>query len=406
MKYRNSSPAIMIFFFLLFSTIVFSCNNSASVVELKREQLFSISYGILEDQLNLFNLEGSAPPLKTRIVMRDGIFFVSNGNAGKIMIMSSFGDLLSMVYNPERNPPPMVLGDSDGYSKARSAKTHPLLAPGEIAVDSKRTIFVEDRVPENRRSYDNDLQASLDYVVLRFSREGDYMDYLGQEGLGGTPFPRLSSLSIASDDDCIVICMSGKGWSIFRFDHKGSLLSTLFLGREDLPRPPEEKDSIASLDKILPAPGNKSLIIKVDYYREVIDPDTHTQAGIDFSSSWAWFMDGINGNYTERLELPFFESAQGQNKEEPSVLRAWELAGSAGDTIYLSASDEGNTYYGLYDIKNKTTRRYSLRIDPEETLYTAFAISPEGILSGLLGTKYEARFVWWRFDRMLKGLSR
>ncbi len=398
-------PAIMLLCIIALLPL-FSCAVSSTVVELKREQLFSIQYGVLEDQLNLFNLEGNSPALKTRIDMRDGIFFVSNGNAGKILILSSFGDLLSMVYNPDRNPAPLLLGNPDGSSKARSAKAHPLLAPGEIAVDSKRTILVEDRVPESRRSYDDELKASLEYVILRFSREGEYMDYLGQEGLGGTAFPRLTSLSIDDNDDCIVICLSGKGWSIFRFDNKGSLLSSLFLGREDLPRPPEEKDSIASLDKILPVKNGRSLIVKIDYYKEVIEPDTHTQAGIEFSSSWIWFMDGINGIYTERQELPSFESLKDSSKDEPAVVRSWELFGIAGDTVYLSAIDEDNSYYGLYDIKSKTTKRYSVRIDPDETLYTAFSLSPEGILSGLLASRYEARFVWWRFDRMLKGISK
>jgi len=29
----------------------------------------------------------------------------------------------------------------------------------------------------------------------------------------------------------------------------------------------------------------------------------------------------------------------------------------------------------------------------------------EGILSAILGSRYEARFVWWRFDRLIGGLA-
>jgi hypothetical protein len=36
--------------------------------------------------------------------------------------------------------------------------------------------------------------------------------------------------------------------------------------------------------------------------------------------------------------------------------------------------------------------------------YTAFSLSPDGILSAMLGSPYEARFVWWRFDKMIGGL--
>jgi len=383
-----------------------SCGDSHAVTELNREQLFSLGYGVLEDQLNLFNLDGRAPPQKTRVAMRDGIFFVSNGNAAKVLTLSSFGDLLAMIYNPERNPAPLILSASDGSAQGRVAKQYPFLAPGEIAVDSRRTIFVEDRVPETRRSYDDDLKASLEYVVLRFSRDGDYLDYLGQEGIGGTPFPRIASLSIGARDECVVVSLTGSGWSIFRFDTKGTLVSTIMLGRDELPRPPEEEGSIASMDTIVVAPDGEGLIVKVDYYRELIDPETHTQAGINFSSSWAWVMNGVSGAYTDRFELPSFESLAARPRGESAVSRAWQLVGAASGTLFITATDDGATYYGLYDLRSKTTRRFLLRIDPDETMYAAFALSPEGILSGLLGSRYEARFAWWRFDRVLGGLAR
>lgn len=405
-----------------------SCGDARSVTELQREQLFSLGYGVLEDQLNLFSLDGKAPPQKTRVAMRDGIFFVSNGNAAKVMTLSSFGDLLAMVYNPERNPPPLTLavadasapaqgatqapspgsspGSTPGTMQGRIAKAYPFASPGEIAVDSKRTIFVEDRVPETRRSYDDELKASLEFVVLRFSRDGDYLDYLGQEGVGGTPFPRIASLSIDAKDECVVVCLTGSGWSIFRFDPKGTLVSTIMLGRDDLPRPPEEQGAIASMDKIIAAQGDSGLVAKVDYYRELVDAETHTQAGIAFSSSWAWLMDPVTGAYTERVELPTFESLAERTRDEAPIPRAWELAGAAAGALFLTAADEGATYYGLFDLRTRTTRRFLLRVDPDETMYATFSLSPEGILSGLLGSRYEARFAWWRFDRMLGGLTR
>ncbi len=385
-----------------------SCPESRTVTELQREQLFSVGYGVLEDQLNLFSLDGEAPPQKTRLAMRDGIFFVSNGNAAKVLTLSSFGDLLAMVYNPDRNPPPLTLQPSDagGAAQGRTAKPYPFTAPGEIAVDSKRTIFVEDRVPDSRRSYDEAMRASLEYVVLRFSRDGEYLDYLGQEGVGGTPFPMLTGLYIAANDDCVVICLTGSGWTAFRFDPRGVLLSTIAIKRDDLPRPQEESGNIASMDKIMAAPDGSGLILKVDYYRELIDQETHTQAGIEFSSSWAWVMDGATGNYVERYELPTFESMVDGKGDESRVSRAWELAGAAADTLFLSAADDdGSTYYGLFDVRSKSMRRFSLRIDPEETLYASFSLSPDGILSAILGSRYEARFVWWRFDKVLGGLA-
>ncbi len=92
--------------------------------------------------------------------------------------------------------------------------------------------------------------------------------------------------------------------------------------------------------------------------------------------------------------------------DEDHIPRAWELAGAAAGVIFLSAADDdGSTYYGLFNTDSRTMKRFSLMIEPDETLYAAFSLSPEGILSAILGSRYEARFVWWRFDKMQGGLA-
>jgi len=246
-----------------------SCSNNRAVETLKREQLFTMSYGILEDQLNLFTLKGNAPPLKTRLAMRDGIFYIVNGNAGKILTTSSFGDLLAMIYNPERNPPPIVLKmvdpalpvDAASAPRTRSAISYPFNEPGEIAVNSKRSLFVEDRMPEERRSRDGTTGAELEYVVVRFASDGTYMDYLGQEGVGGTPFPFISGVYITAGDECIVVTVIPDAWTIFMFDERGSLMSTITIRRDELPHPQaDDKHAggealIASMDGIFPDPA-------------------------------------------------------------------------------------------------------------------------------------------------------
>lgn len=384
-----------------------SCADRKTVQVLQREQLFTIGYGVLEDQLNLFSVPGGGPPLKTSLAMRDGIFFISNGNAAKLLTLSSFGDLLAMVYNPERNPKPAILKEETGATglQGRSAKEYAFNAPGEITVDSKRTVFVADRVPEERRSYDQASQASLENVVLRFSRDGDYLDYLGQEGVGGTPFPFITGLYMTPADECVVVSITGEGWSVFWFDPRGMLLSTTTVRRDELPASPDDASLIPSLEAIAAAPDGSGLVLKVDYYREIVDAETKTRAGIEFAQSLAWILDRGTGAYREPYEIPAFESISAVKAGEQPVPRSWDFAGTAAGAVFLSSTDEdGSTYYAIYDMGSRTLKRFALRIDPEEMLYTAFSLSPEGILSAILGTRYEARVVWWRFDRVMGGL--
>jgi hypothetical protein len=400
---RSASVALSVFFTLF----LVSCSERDPVSLLQREQLFSLGYGVLEDQVNLFSIDGQAPSLKTRLAMRDGIFFLSNGNASKIMAFSSFGDLLMMIYNPDSNPEPVILKQAvpDVPSQGRVARTYPLNAPGAIAVDSRRTIFVEDRVPETRTMYDPDLNASLEYVVLRFSRDGEFLDYLGQEGIGGTPFPLIAGIYITEADECAVVTMSGEGWSVYWFDRSGFLVSNVMVRRSALPMPGNPDGLIASYDGIVPAPDGLGLLVKIDYFREIIDQETRTKAGIEFVNSMVWRMNHLNGDYVETYELPPFESMSAIRSGEKVVPRSWDFSGAAAGNLFLSAVDEdGHTYYALYEMAARAMRRFALGIEADELRYVTFSLAPEGILSALLGSSYEARIVWWRFDRLTGGL--
>jgi hypothetical protein len=42
-----------------------------------------------------------------------------------------------------------------------------------------------------------------------------------------------------------------------------------------------------------------------------------------------------------------------------------------------------------------------IQVRNDELEYNTFNLSAEGILSGLVATNWEARFVWWRTDRLL-----
>jgi hypothetical protein len=385
-------------------------------VAVKREQLFTLGYGPAEDQLDLFQIDSGEAPLKTGLTMREGIFYIANGAGAKVVRYSSFGDPLSMIYNPDKNPEPIVLkavappkGNSagapirDSGGLGRNALPYPFRAVGEVAVDSNQTVYVEDRLPTERRVQDKDSGAILDHVVLRFDKDGQFKDYLGQEGIGGTPFPYIIGLYTQASDDCVVVSMTQSGWLVHWFDKGGVLLSSLRLPRAELPLPDNGQGLISSLDKILPDMSGRNLLIKVDYYKEAQDPATKTSAGVEFASSWIYRMDLKDGRYVDRWQIRAIEktakSAEGQTIK---YSRVPSLLGAAGRSFFfIFADDDGKTYISTFDRSTRDTGRYSIDIAPDELYYDAYYLSPEGVLCALLGTKYEARLVWWRFDRII-----
>jgi hypothetical protein len=76
--------------------------------------------------------------------------------------------------------------------------------------------------------------------------------------------------------------------------------------------------------------------------------------------------------------------------------------GVAGrDFFFIYANDDGRTYISTFDRITRQTVRYALDIAADELFYDAFYLSREGVLCALLATEYEARVVWWRFDKLL-----
>jgi hypothetical protein len=403
-RYAKNSKTLVLA--ALLAATLFSCAHKDESVAVSREQLFTLGYGKAEDQLDLFQAKAQAAPLKTCFSMREGIFYVANGNSAKLVRYSSFGDVLSMIYNPERNPEPLLLKTQSGKeASGRSAIQYPFRAVGEVAVDSRQNIYIEDRLPPERRVYDKELDSNLDYVVLRFDKDGQAQDYLGLEGLGGTPFPYISAIYVTPADDCIVVSLTQSFYLVNWFDSRGFVKRSLRMRRDSLPQPQNGKNLIASLDRIAPDSDGKALVVKIDYYKNSVDPSTKSEAGVEFAGSWAYHMDPATGTISDRWEIPALDrvvkNSDGSSQHE---IRIPEFLGMADHRLFfLSAADGDKSEVSVFDTVTHVTSRYSIDISQDELYFSSLYLSPDGILCALLGTKYEARIVWWRFDKLLGG---
>ena len=145
---------------IIFGFIIISNSSckAAATGAIEREDLFSLEIGPMEDQIALYKLDGNRGIRKTGFTMRDGLFFIADGNSQKIVRYNSYGDLLFMIYNDETNPAPITLRTniSSDEQATRWAYSHPLEEPGWITVDSRKHIFVEDRLPSQEHRFDPD----------------------------------------------------------------------------------------------------------------------------------------------------------------------------------------------------------------------------------------------------------
>jgi hypothetical protein len=397
--------------FIIFCFIVlFASCSGGQVPPVAREDLFTLEIGRLEDQIDLFNLEGSRNIPKTALAMRDGLFYISNGNGQKVVRYTSYGDLLFMIYNEETNPRPLTLKTDTGGNDVvtRWAHTYPLREGGAITVDTRKHIYVEDRFPYERHSYDAENKALLDSLVLHFDETGRFVEYLGQEGIGGTPFPRINGLYASERNELAVICRYSTGWNIYWFDPDGTMLYLIPVKNDGIPIPQDRPDTLAQVDTIIAAPDKRQLFMKVDYYHTTYDESTNTRSGAEPDSSVVWTMDIETGTYIDTIEVPFFEMSSGQNRRQSEKLLYSMMAVIRDGRLFLSFPVDGG--YSLLILGkdsggNLVQRRGFIQVNNDELQFNAFNVSEEGILSGLLATEWEAKLVWWRTDRIAAELS-
>ncbi len=374
--------------------LLWACDGSSTSV-LERENLFRLEIGRLEDQLDLFAIDGVLPPEKNRVVMRDGLFFVSNGVSNKIMVFNSYGDLLSLYYRPDANPEPVslaIVDDADGAESTRFAVPYPFRRTGEIAVDRNKSIAIVDRLSIERTVDDTELGVRLDNVVLRFDDNGRFIDYLGQEGVGGTPFPVIDAMRYNAFDELTVVCTTTRSRIVYVYTAEGDLMYRAEIRFDRLPVPAPDSDDVAVLDEVVPGYDRREVFLKVSYFRPSIDDQTGKQYGIYFDHARIYWINLDTGLYEGYVTIPDANDAQ------------YELLGVArNDQMFLAArTEEGATELVILNAEGRVVRRRTLDIDEIDLVQRQLHLDASGILSAMLVYSDRVELSWWRTDRLLQ----
>lgn len=401
MKRPHASLIVFLFIFLA----LFSSCSKQSASGIDRVKLFTLSYGRFEDQIDLFQLSSGQTGPDSQLFMKDGMFYVVNSGAKKILQLTSFGDLLAVYYNPETNPPPSftALSLETPGATTRKAVAYPFNHPVFITVDNQKRLFVVDEVPQERQEFDNDEQVLLRNVVLRFDSDGDFVDYLGQEGPGGTPFPPVSGIYSTERNELVVVTKSQTGTKVFWYNPEGNLLFRVPVLNRSLPTPYETSlEAYPSLEKIIPDSQSRTLYLKIDYYTETVDEATKANAGISFDRSAVYPFSIDNGKFGERIDLPVYEGVDKDKLGTFAYKKPYELLGITGSGwVFLSTPSENGYVLEIMDKRTHRIHKRSLTVLPEELMYNALHLSPDGIISALLATEFEAPVVWWRTDEII-----
>lgn len=358
-------------------------------------------------------LQGEAVRMKTRILMRDGLFYISNGNASKIMEFTGYGDILSLYYNPDQNPEPFLLRQTTEEEQEltnRRAYPYPFQELGEIGVTSDNMLLVEDKVSKVQEEYDQDIRAMLNRVVLRFDEEGRYVDYLGQEGIGGTPFPYIHSIQVTARDQIVVISRSVEHWLVFWYTKNGSLLYRATISRNKLPVP-ENSELLPSLGTVTADVDEHLLYLKVDYYGSA---DAESEASgsenakktVAFQKSRIWWYNLEQEEFSGYVDIPkkIEEFQLSEFEESEKVNKLYSFIGNSQGNVFFLMTHNKNELFELVMLlrDGSVLNRSYIEIPEKKVEYRDFNLSHTGVLSALLVREYSADVVWWRTDKILE----
>ena len=387
------------------AVLMAGCGSRTTIPKGIRTELFSIGYGLADNQLSISpSGKGSLD-----LTMDGGIFHLLDGAGGKVVKYSSYGDILAILYDEQKSLKPKLI-------PAIPVTGQRFNQPSNIAIDSRQTLLVADR-----QSFSSPGTAgqspvpSSGWIIRRFAQGGKELPPLGREGPGGTAFDTVISLWTLEDDTLVVVSVSQEGRILSRFSRSGQLMTVLDLPDDSLPEAPELVSSIkgkaglrlhASLDGVAGYSGNRGfeIVLKLDYYMEHFDPSIGIGTDMEYAGTWIVTLDGSSGKNLTMMRVPLRVEKEGIP----------ELAGVRDGLVYLlssgsaqaappqgaSAARDGGAWTGgrileIIDSEGKVRDRYRLELPPDARAVPVLKLASTGQVYALVLCAASAVAVWW-----------
>lgn len=355
--------------------LLFSCSQKKNAV-LEKEEMFSLSYGKFDDSIYPF--------AENRIAMNDGFFYLSDSVLGKVMKFNSYGDLLILDFNTDKNLKQLLVANNDGTTPSNKASfPSELISPKQIAVNNDQSYFVSDTLPDYQNLWSPDLNCMLTDTVICFDSHGKTIAKLGQDGRDSEPFPQIIRLETTDNKMLAVHTLSPVGQIVYLFDSNLKVLNKIKINPENIPHINKE-NQIISLDSISCSKTDNKLFVKVDYY-------LGSDNDIDFFKSSVCCYDISQNKFIWNIDIP-----------ESNTL--YQLLGVNGnDMIYLLSPSESSVYNLLImDGDRGEIANIPLKIDLNGIQQSDIALSNQGIITGLFALEDKVSVVWWRSDKLVK----
>ena len=353
-----------------------ACSRSSDA-GLEKKTMFTLPYGVLDDELT--------PLANSKVAMNDGFFYIIDSSLAKMMKFNSYGDLLMLQYNQEKNPVQILVHNTeDNIPSNKAAVPFPYREPTQIAVTDSQAFFVADILPDVEALWSDEYSCMLTSTVHCFDPHGKLICDLGQEGRSGvTPFSRITRLEATDSRHLVVHTQTPKGQVIYWFDENFKLLYSVLSDNSILPQE-EIANHIVEIDSLATSRTEPLLFIKAEFY-------TENGEDIEFYKTAVFCYDITLEKCIWSMDIPAVETL-------------YQLLGVYGkDQIYLVSPDDNDTYNLLIlDGQKSIAVNTPLAFGHKDIQLLELNLGSHGIITALIAYEDEVSAVWWRSDKLLK----
>ena len=386
----------------------FSCSKNETIQSISETQLFTLEYGKFAHQLSVTDLN-NVGNVSYGIAMQDGFFYIVDGESQKIMELNSYGDLLTLFYNEDSETANLLEASKRPEESIRHEISYPFTYPGPIAIDSNKNIYVVSSIPKDRQEQSEDGSMLYCQTVLRMSRDGTNIEYIGQQGPGGTPFPYIKRIFTTTKDELVVVCISTEGTVVYWYTKDGFLKYMIPISKSTIPLIKGQNDNseiFISLGNVVPDPVNYKLYVHVDYYSTYFDEDSKVQSGVNFIRTLLYPFDIENGLYEDPLVIPAYEESVVSDYSKLIYRIPYDFLGVTknGWKFFIIKTENG---FNIEMIQSESQRilRRQFKVDHNNILFVdSMSLSLDGIITALYVEKSSARIVWYRTDSLIDAI--
>lgn len=392
---------------LIFTSIFTACSKNESVQSISETELFTLPYGNFEEQLSVTDMN-DVGGVRFGIAMQDGFFYIVNGESKKILELNSYGDLLTLFYNEDSQTARLLDSSNRPDKSIHHEISYPFDYPGMVAVDSNKNVYTVCTIPWNRQERSDDGSMLYSQTVLRFARDGSSVDYIGQQGPGGTPFPYIKNIYTTSKNELVVVATSTEGAVIYWFESDGFLKYMIPVTKRDAPSISDSDDqanNFLTIQNVVPDPTTYKLYVQIDYYSTYVDEESKVQSGINYVQTLLYPLNIETGTYEEPVSVPPYEESVVSDYSKLTYRIPYDFLGVTknGWKFFIVKTEDG---FNIEMIQSETQRilRRHFNAVHSNIVYDTMCLSQDGILTALYLEKEGARVVWYRTDNLIDAI--